>query len=71
MSFPDSPAYSIGTLIYHKTEETPGILTGLIYRESGITYEVTWQSRIIEEHQACELTVERPFFAATGDKETT
>ena len=71
MSFPDSPAHQVGALIYHKTEETPGILTGLIYRESGITYEVTWQSRIVEEHQACELTAERPFFATTGDKETT
>jgi len=70
MGFPDAPAFRYGDLVYHRTEETPGVVTGLIYREA-ITYEVTWQSRIIEEHQACELTAERPFFAATGDKEAT
>ena len=36
MSFPDSPAFKVGALIYHKTEETPGIVTALVYRESGI-----------------------------------
>lgn len=56
----DVPAFNYGELVYHKTGESPGIISGVLYRESGMAYEVTWRGRVTEYHTACELTREKP-----------
>ena len=58
----DSPTYKLGEMVYHKTEDTPGVIVGLLYKSSGLLYQVSWQGRLIEEHDGIELTTERPFF---------
>jgi len=59
---PDSPTYKLGEIVYHKTEDTPGVIVGLLYKSSGLLYQVSWQGRLIEEHESVELTSDRPFF---------
>jgi hypothetical protein len=58
----DSPSYKLGEMVYHKTEDTPGVIVGLLYKSSGLLYQVSWQGRLIEEHDGIELTTERPYF---------
>ena len=65
---PDSPTYKIGEMVYHKTEDTPGVIVGLLYKSSGLLYQVSWQGRLIEEHEVVELTSERPYFTSTNSQ---
>lgn len=66
---PDIPQLNFGDLVYHKTEDTPGIVVGFLYRPGGgMLYQVTWQGRSSSDHYACELTTERPFFTAHSEE---
>lgn len=58
-----------GDIVYHKTEDTPGIVTGVLYQSKTIKYQVTWQGRMVDYHYACELTHDRPYFIKRSDEE--
>lgn len=66
---PDSPTYKLGEMVYHKTEDTPGVIVGLLYKSSGLLYQVAWQGRLVEEHESVELTSERPYFTNASNQE--
>lgn len=63
----DRIAYKIGDMVYHRTEDTPGIVTGILYTDTGSEFQVCWQGRVTEFHSAIELTTERPYFTGQGD----
>jgi hypothetical protein len=62
----DAPKFNIGDLVYHRTEDTPGIVIAMIYRPAGMLYQVVWQGRVTEDHYEVELTTEKPFFVISG-----
>jgi hypothetical protein len=64
---PDVPLYAEGNTVYHLTEDTPGVVTGILYSNGGIRYQVTWQGRNFDFHYGYELTKERPFFTKRSD----
>jgi hypothetical protein len=66
----DRVSFKIGDLVYHKTEDEPGIVTGILYSATGIEFRVAWQGRCTEFHADIELTQERPVFTAHGKDET-
>ena len=42
----DIPKFALGDLIYHRTEESPGVIIGIIYRPgNSMFYQVVWQDR--------------------------
>lgn len=59
----DVPRFALGELVFHKTDDTPGVIVGLVYRPGGMVYEVTWQGRITESHYECELTTDKPEYS--------
>lgn len=66
----DVPKFAMGDLIFHRTEETPGVIIGIIYRPgNSMTYQVVWQDRSTNDHYECELTTERPFFSLIDKNE--
>jgi hypothetical protein len=67
---PDLPQFNLGQLVYHRTEDTPGVVIGMVYRPGGsLLYQVAWQGRTTEDHYECELTSERPFFSSVDTKD--
>jgi uncharacterized protein YodC (DUF2158 family) len=52
----DTPTFKCGDVVYHKAGGERGVVTGVMYRDCGFTYEVTWPNRIVEFHTACELS---------------
>jgi hypothetical protein len=64
---PDTPKFSHGQIVYHVTEDTPGVLLALVQYADCMRYKVAWQGRTTEEHTAAELTDTKPFFT-TGDQ---
>ena len=62
----DAPKFNIGDLVYHRTEDTPGIVIAMIYRPAGMLYQVVWQGRVTEDHYEVELTTEKSFFVSSG-----
>jgi hypothetical protein len=65
----DRVAFKIGDLVYHRTEDTPGIITGILYTDTGNEFRVCWQGRVTEYHAAIELTFERPYFTGQNKDE--
>ena len=60
----DTPKFNIGDLVYHKTEDIPGIVIAMIYRPGSMVYQVVWQGRCTEDHYEIELTADKPFFVS-------
>ena len=60
MSFPDRVEFEIGALVFRKTEpEVQGIVTGILFRQSGVGYYCKFGG---EEETHCfgiELTTEK------------
>lgn len=65
----DRIAFKIGDLVYHRTEDVPGIVTGILYTDTGNEFRVCWQGRVTEFHAAIELTTECPYFTGHDDDE--
>jgi hypothetical protein len=66
----DQPVFNFGDLVFHRTEDAPGIVTGILYTaDGGILYQVTWQGRLTDEHYATELTKDRPYFVKSSEEE--
>jgi hypothetical protein len=66
----DRVTYKIGDLVYHRTDDEPGVVTGILYTATGVEFRVAWQGRCTEFHADIELTHERPFFTSHGKDET-
>ena len=66
----DRVAYKVGDLVYHRTEDEPGIVTGILYTATGVEFRVAWQGRCTEFHADIELTQKRRFFNFQGKDET-
>lgn len=65
----DSLKFNIGDMVYHRTEDQPGVVIGVMYRPGTMLYQVMWQGRMVEDHYECELTSERPFFSSCSRDE--
>lgn len=61
--------FQLGETVYHMTDDDPGVVTAIIYRQNGVTYEVCWMGRCREEHEALELTREKVFAGSHSDKD--
>lgn len=68
---PDVVKFPIGSEVFHKCSEDLGIVIGIMYRESGIMYEVVWSNVSGGTwHQPCELQKEPVKTSEiTGDEE--
>jgi len=64
----DIPLYKEGEIVYHKTEDVPGVIIGLLYQDGNVKYQVTWQGRATDIHYSSELTKERPYFISRSDE---
>ncbi len=65
---PDTPRFNYGSLVYHRTSgEDAGVITGLLYRPSGMLYEVAWGHCSTDLHHECELTLEQPALRPRSD----
>lgn len=60
MNLPDTTQYAFGDIVFHKTGSRPGVVTGIMFRENGLIYEVTWARLEIENHYACEISKKKP-----------
>lgn len=63
-------AFKIGDLVYHRAEDTPRVITGILYRDTGNEFRVCWKGRVTEYHAAIELTSEKPYFTGQKGKES-
>lgn len=62
--------HKFGDVVWHKTDgDVPGVVTGIMLRDTGVSYEVTWQGRTTELHVACELVTEPPKFSSSEPEE--
>lgn len=56
----DLPAFALGDRVFHVSDDpedcTPGVVTGLVYRQIGLEYLVAW-SRDHDEDFCQELTL--------------
>lgn len=60
--------FPLGTTVYHKTDDDPGLVTAIVFRQNGVCYDVTWLGRVREEHEAIELTLEKNFAGSASSK---
>jgi hypothetical protein len=66
----DRVNFKIGDLVYHRTEDVPGIVTGILYTNAGVEFRVSWQGRSTDFHSDIELTYDRPYFTGIDKEET-
>jgi len=52
----DTTKFELGQVVQHRTDAEKGVVTGILFRESGVTYMVVFGSGLCEkESHACEL----------------
>jgi len=55
----DNVVYNLGQVVYSVVSpETVGVVTGILFRPDGISYQVTWGDFEERSHYDCELTPE-------------
>lgn len=64
----DTVKFTLGQTIYFKVKpEHVGMVTGILYRHTGVIYLVTWGHDMAERyHYECELTSEKSFVGCDG-----
>lgn len=67
---PDVATFSLGQIVYHKVDEGAGIVVGICFRDTGVSYQVVWSGRIEGWHGAIELSTEPVFNGAGSGEET-
>ena len=67
MTIPD-PRFRIGGMVFHVTDESPGVVVGYVVNADGMKYLVSWNGRVEEAHYALELTSNRPDWDTDKDK---
>lgn len=54
---PDALRYGLGDSVWFKLDrEKEGMVTGILFRPSGVIYKVTWEDMSEKDHYECELT---------------
>lgn len=57
---PDKVEFEIGSMVYRKTApDVPGIVTGILFRQSGVGYYIKFAEEEETHCWAVELTVEK------------
>jgi len=65
----DAVKFSLGDTVYHKMEpEEPGLVTGILFRETGHLYFITWSNHLEVVHYEMELTREKGFISTEAPK---
>ena len=58
----DKVTFTLGQIVYFRIKpESPGMITGILFRSCGISYLVTWGDFEERGHYACELTNEKNY----------
>ena len=58
----ESVKFSLGQLVYYRTNDARvGIVTGIVYRSSGVFYWVTWDDQVERTHFDVELSEEKVY----------
>ena len=58
----DSVKFSIGETVYHRASaEEKGIVTGILFRPTGVCYYVTWKDRTESASYEIELNKEKSY----------
>lgn len=58
----DTVKFQIGEEVYLKVcSDTAAMVTGILFRPSGVIYKVTWPSAAETDHYDIELTKEKRF----------
>ena len=58
----DSVKFSLETFVYMKVKpDTPGMITGVLFRPCGVLYYVTWGNAEETYHHEIELTTDKTF----------
>lgn len=59
-TFSDSVRFALGDIVYFKCQpESSGMVTGIIFTPTGLSYYVTWDDKRELRHYECELTTEK------------
>jgi len=54
--------FILGQIVYMRiNQDMEGMVTGITFRPSGVTYEVTWSDFEERVHFECELVTEKTF----------
>lgn len=62
----DTVKFALGEIVYLKVKtEEAGMVTGLLFRQTGIVYMVTWPDRNEQYHHEMELTAEKTYSLAS------
>ena len=60
MNYPDKVEFEIGALVYRKTNpEVVGIVTGILFRQTGVGYYVKFADECEDHCFGLELTTEK------------
>ena len=60
MSFPDKVEFEIGAMVYRKTDpNVVGIVTGILFRHTGVGYYVKFCDEVEDHCYGIELTTEK------------
>ena len=59
MTFTD-PKYRIGEIVFHVTDDQPGVVVAHVIYRTHTAYLVAWNTCSKEEHIDSELTLKRP-----------
>ena len=67
----DKVEFQLGEVVYRKiAPDTPGILVGIVFTQTGVTYQVAWPDHNDTPHYGLELTKERSFSHNGGSEPT-
>lgn len=59
-NYPDKVEFEIGALVYRKTNpEVVGIITGILFRPTGVGYYIKFADEIEEHCYGIELTTDK------------
>lgn len=60
--------FPIGSRVYHTVDDDPGLVVGVLFRDSDVWYEVVWMCRVREFHQGIELSLDKAFVGSGSEK---
>jgi len=61
MKTTDAVKFEIGSVVYHRADGKRGIITGILFRPTGVLYSVAFGMNNEAWAYECELTVEEEF----------
>ncbi len=61
-----TPKHRIGAIVFHLTDEAPGVVVAHVVYRDHLAYKVAWNTCGFEEHGETELTTTRPDWDGGG-----